>query len=148
MNIKPNSTWEILNINLTMGFGLLVLYLVPTSKSQCFLCLFLSLSFSPLSSLPWSSSFLHLHHHNYLYLTFQCKFIKGSLTNVNFYTMPKHGKYDYISDWRYSPKPHIWLAMTTWLLIHMALWYLPLVTKNGIIINATCDYVLHNCKTI
>jgi hypothetical protein len=106
------------------------------------------LSFLPLSSLPWSSSFFHLHHHNYLYPTFQCKFIKGSLTNVNPYTTPKHGKYDYISDWHFSLKPYIWLAMTTWLLIHMALWYLPLVTKNGVVVNATCDYVLHDCRTV
>jgi len=41
-------------------------------------------------------------------------------------TTPKHGKYDYISDWCSNPKPHIWLAMITWLLVHMVLWYLPL----------------------
>ncbi len=27
--------------------------------------------------------------------------------------MPKHGKFNYISDWCSSPKPHIQLAMTT-----------------------------------
>ncbi len=47
------------------------------------------------------------------------------------FIIPKHGKYDYINDWRCSPKPHIWLAMTSWLLVHMAPWYLPLVAKNG-----------------
>jgi hypothetical protein len=60
---------------------------------------------------------------------------------------PKHGKYDYISDWRCSPKPHIQLAMTTRLLLHMAPWYLPLVAKNGVAVNAICKYIFHDYRT-
>jgi hypothetical protein len=36
--------------------------------------------------------------------------------------------------------------MTILLLVHMALWYLPLVTKNVVVINAICDYVLHDWR--
>jgi hypothetical protein len=66
---------------------------------------------------------------------------------VFYYIMSKHGKNDYISNWHCYPKPHIGLAMTTWLLVHMALWYLPLVTKNGVVINAICNYVFHDYMT-
>jgi hypothetical protein len=50
-------------------------------------------------------------------------------------------------NWHCSLKPHVWLAIITWLLIHMAPWYLPLVTKNDIVVNAIYNYALHDCKT-
>ncbi len=43
--------------------------------------------------------------------------------------MPKHGKYDYM-----TINPYDFIVFTIYI-------------KNGIVVNAICDYVFHDCKT-